>query len=159
VQRSWHARPQPDPRTGLQGAGSGDTATEGENVSDIGIGSTIWVFETNHRAYTKDAIGSSTGSPIYREYWQPREITGETRVGWVLKSGLKVPKKRSSLSWTIDAGTHPPYLVSLAELDEQCWGNADRFAISDHVRRHATTAQLRQIAEIVGWREKAKSAK
>ncbi len=63
----------------------------GDAMSDsaLGIGSTVWIFDENHRVYVKGAGHFSAGHLIYREHWRPTNITSETRVSWVL-DGLQL---------------------------------------------------------------------
>jgi hypothetical protein len=114
-------------------------------MAEIGIGSTVWVFDENHRVYARDANGRAPGGPIYREHWVPVTITSETRVSWVINRwDKKLPKKRP-------AGYRPRYCVSQAEIDEECWADDYRYAIVRHVE-WCDPATLRKVAELVGYK-------
>ncbi len=108
----------------------------------IGIGSTIWIFDENHRVYHKDTAGRSEGGPIYREHWRPVVITGETSRSWIIGSrwDLKIPKH----------GPHPAACFTEAEMNDYCWANDYRSKVVRCVER-CDAAKLRQIAAIVGY--------
>lgn len=89
------------------------------------VGDTIWRFDHNHRVYRPLKPGeppyASRGAPIYREYWVPTKITGETRVSWETCYG-KVPKNgkdRRRKGWCF----------TQEEVDHDVWIDAYRYRI------------------------------
>ena len=116
------------------------------------IGSTVWVFDHNHRVYRKDANGRSVGGPIYREHWVPTEITGETARSWITRYG-KFPKKDQECS-LIPQGGYSPLTVAFTEaaVDDNVWQRDHAVRIADLVR-NADAHTLRKIAELIEYKE------
>ena len=107
----------------------------------LGIGSTIWIFNINNRRYEK-----GHNAPVYRGHWQPYVITGETSRSWLLENGLsKVTKK--------NPGTNIAFTEK--EVDDDCWLNSNRMAISRVLERCTDAALVRQIGDMLGYKEKA----
>ena len=65
--------------------------TSQDEVANLGIGSTLYSFDSNRRTYEK-----SGGAPVYEKHFEAEEIVGETKVSWVMKRGYKVNKKTLS---------------------------------------------------------------
>ncbi len=105
------------------------------------IGSTVWVFDSNRRIYSK----SKRGGPIWREHWKPRTVTGETARSWLLGEyawSVKVPKR----------GADPlKFAFSQSEIDEQAYVHENRHGIADKVHSLTDPVILRQIAALVGY--------
>jgi hypothetical protein len=123
---------------------------EGVDMIEPKVGDTIWVFDENHRVYSKDDDGRSFGRPIWREYWRKRTITGENRRSWLISGGGKCPKKRGY--W--DKRT---FAFSEVEIDELEWEETHahqiRRAVSNMTdKNEATIAKLKAIAEIIGYK-------
>lgn len=114
------------------------------------IGQTVWRFDSNHRVYTKPYPGCKwSGSVlIYREHWRPCVVVGETSRSWLVGIRLggnahwKVPKR----------GPHPGFALSEQEVDDDCWLNQHRLAISQAVLYLRDATKLRQIADIINWK-------
>ena len=92
------------------------------------IGSTIYIFDRNHRVYRKDAHGRSMGGPIWREHWRPVTITGETSRSR-LCDNVKLPKKGGR--WIADP----------AEIDRQAWAHEHKYRIGEMVQRTHWTGE------------------
>lgn len=112
------------------------------------IGDTIYRFDVNRRKYSPPPPGSGRiwGDLIYREHFHALKIVGETRHSWVLEHNYKA--KKSDL-----AKPHLPGRTFHTEeqMEENVWRNTHRMKIVDWIQTHATTAQLKQIAEIIGY--------
>lgn len=114
-------------------------------MAEIGIGSTVFVFDHNHRVYGKDR-----GSPIYREYWVPVGIRGENRSSWLLDNYYeRFSKKPPHQTKTTPYGNHR-VAISVQEVDDDCWQHDHRYRIVRLVER-CDVAVLRQIAALVGY--------
>ncbi len=124
-------------------------------VAELHVGSTVWIFDYNHRVYAKDASGRSIGGPIWREHWVPYKITGETRVSWITDRGKfpKKPNKRGLFMMSqgmysaLEVAPYPEYI------DNEEWRNTHARIIAERVRA-ADVATLRRIAEIIGYEVK-----
>ena len=113
----------------------------------LGIGSTVWTFDTNRRVYATD----ERGGPIFREYFQPLVITGETSKSWLAGpdwSPVKVNKKTLAIKGGF--GLAPFVYPSQEAVDDACWTKEYRIDISTAVGRCQDAAVLRQIAAILG---------
>jgi hypothetical protein len=73
------------------------------------VGSKIWIFNSDHRVYRP----GSMGPPIWREYWEEKTITGETRISWLVG-----PKKISKKD--LAAGKAYGILASQEDVDAAC---------------------------------------
>jgi hypothetical protein len=104
----------------------------------------IWVFDCNRRVYPVKAPGETSGSPIYREHWVKREITGETTRSWLINEGwraVKVPKR----------GASPRrFLFSEKDVDDAVWVNDHRYRI-ERLIPTLSPEKLRQVAELIGY--------
>lgn len=110
-------------------------------ANPLGVGSTIWMFDSNRRVYDKN----KGGNPIYREHWRPAKITGETSRSWITdRWGQKVLKR----------GPHPGAAFTQEEVDDDVFINDNRYTISDAVRRCRDAATLRAVALLVGYEPK-----
>lgn len=107
----------------------------------IGIGSTIWRFDLNHRIYKDHNSG-----PDYRSYWLETKITGETPRSWLVGNWAKCPKK----------GDHSGWAFSLEEVDDNVWSHDERHKIIRCVER-CDVFTLRKIAELVGYTTEVKA--
>ena len=77
-------------------------------MSDLlGIGSTIWRFDENHRIYKDKHSG-----PDYRCFWRECVITGETSRSWIVGNWGKCPKR----------GDHTRWALTAQEVDDDVWG-------------------------------------
>lgn len=112
----------------------------------VGIGSKIWGFDSNRRKYGKDR-----SRPIWREHWKEFYVVGENRVSWLLgfkpggESWTKCPKKRQVHQLR-------EWAFSEAEIDEQEWDQKHRWKVMDLATRQLTTAQVRAVAEMIGFK-------
>lgn len=103
------------------------------------VGDKVWTFDLNHRVYPKDENGRTTGGPIYSEHFRQVEITGETTKSWLIgKWQERTPKAR-------------PGIFTDEQKADMIWSNQHRHPIVDLVRR-CSVEQLKQIAEIVGYK-------
>lgn len=115
-------------------------------IAEIGIGSTVWVFDPNRRVYPRAPEGKLclSDSPIWREYWRPCTIKGENSRSWILSDGTKVPKKN-----------HNPLMVSFSqeEIDKAAWVQENRHKIVRVIERLHDYDTLHKVAELVGYKE------
>lgn len=69
------------------------------------VGDTIWMFDPNRRAYTREPGQVYGGKLIRREQWVPRTIAGETSRSWLVERWAhdtkprKVPKNGPHPGW------------------------------------------------------------
>ena len=107
-------------------------------MSDISIGSKLWMFDHNRRRYNEKR------ECIFREHFFEVEIIGETSRSWLIGSyrPLKIPK---ASPW----GAGKLYTAKMVE--DSIYENEHKYKISELIRYKATVAQLRQIAEILGY--------
>lgn len=122
-------------------------------MSDIGIGSTVWVFEANRRVYAKKRAGDAYGhgGPIYREHFVARKIYGETKRSWLVGEDhdpIRVDKK--TLTTRSEFGRGCNVLTSEHEVDDACYVEDTRNSIADAVRRCRNASVLRQIEALLG---------
>jgi hypothetical protein len=106
----------------------------------------VWVFDINRRVYPVMAPGKLplSRSPIYREKWVKREITGETSRSWLIDEGwrvVKVPKR----------GANPRFfLFNEKDVDDNVWTNDHRYLIALLIQT-LSPEKLRQVAELIGY--------
>jgi hypothetical protein len=106
----------------------------------LSFGSIVYVFDENHRVYPEDKSVSS--NPIYREYFRPMKIVGETTRSWLLSNGMKVSKKTL-------VGIYP----NEAAVNQACWVHEHKWKIirkTENIRDYET---LRKLADLVGYDE------
>jgi hypothetical protein len=113
-------------------------------MSEIGIGSKVWVFDINQRKYP-DGAGMSA-LPIWREHWREQEVIGETKRSWLIGyawNPTKIPKKRENFT---------TLAYSQEEIDNLEWVDSHRHKIARRLERVVLTAeQWKQIAAIIGY--------
>ena len=112
-------------------------------TAKVGIGSPVWIFNSNRRVYREGA----RGGPIWREHWMPEKIVGETSRSWIVGQGTwekKIPKK----------GPWHGVAFSQEEIDNAAYVHEHRFRISEKVGRLDDFACLRKIAELIGYEER-----
>ncbi len=110
----------------------------------IGIGSTVWVFDINRRVYPPKPAGKlwSTGGPIYRHHWVPQRISGQTARSWLTDYGHKIPKK----------GEHQGVAFTQQEVEDAVWLNSYHYEIVETLRRIKDVNILRVVAHDIGWK-------
>lgn len=116
-------------------------------MSEIKVGSKIWRLDSNHRLYeqVKNAAGKmvSPGGSIYRNHWIECEIVAETSRSWVNSWGIKIPKK----------GPHYGFAFTQQEVDDRVWVHDSRFKIVSLLEREWDVQKLKQVAEILGYKQ------
>ena len=113
-------------------------------MTDLAVGSTVYVFDENRRVYTKPADGG-WGEIIYREHFRPRKIVGETSRSWVLEGYDEAKVNKKTL-----AGVY----VDDEAVDRACWIHDNAHKISYQVgnlTKQGDYDKLRAIAEIIGY--------
>ena len=105
------------------------------------IGSTVLVFDSNHRVYARD---KPYGGPIYREHFVPREIVGETSRSWILLGGRKISKA------TLEG------IFTPEQADDLAWADAHRYKIREVVWGIKDVHVLREVAKLIGYQEEAR---
>ena len=107
----------------------------------LGIGSTIWIFDSNRRVYPEPRSAYGGGGPIYREHWRPVTIEGETSRSWVTSwYGKKVPKR----------GPRQGIAFTEAEVEADVWVHDHRYKIVRMVEQ-CEVETLKAIAQAVGY--------
>ena len=110
----------------------------------LGIGSTIWKFDSNYRVYKSNASISSSAS--YREQWRPVVITGETSRSWIIggRNNAKCPKK-GGYGWAL----------SEKEVYDDVWLKENRYKIMQRLNfgSNQSVEVFRKIAELIGYEE------
>lgn len=121
---------------------------------DISLGSTVWRFDRNHRVYARDASGTATGPAIFREYFRPTTISGQTTKSWVTTGGLKIPKAGGDVR-ECAGGAYGKIAVYMTQeaVDAECWRQVHRWRLAKKVEECNDVALLKQIAALVGYRE------
>lgn len=121
-----------------------------KGIDELQVGDTIWVFDDNHRVYTKPQKGRAWGKIIWREHWVPRTIIGETRVSF--EYATRGGRKREG---TIPKRGPLPSNIALSQqhIDEYEWVNRHKYRLSRDVERITDPATLRKVAEIIGFDE------
>lgn len=100
----------------------------------------VFVFDLNNRVYEKDVNGRTFGGPIYREHWCKYEVIGEEKRSWLVNEYPgKITKAKAKF---------------IADVDEDCWLNDNRYKIIEDIKRCTDSATLRAIAKLVGYEEK-----
>jgi hypothetical protein len=108
---------------------------------EIKIGDTYFIFSENNRVYEK-----SNGNIIYRKHFVETKIHGETSRSWIIGPWYsKVPK---SNPWGI--------LFTAEMVDDAVWAKENKWKISNAVQRLNDIRLLRNVAEIIGYKETAK---
>lgn len=124
--------------------------------TELRVGSTVWVFDQNHRVYPPTPKGRlCSDGPIYREHWVARQIVGDNKATWLLNGGHKVPKRKDPDAIHLKTRGRDRNLrvaVSLQEVDDDCWANDRRRDVVRAVER-CDIAALRQIAGLLGVEE------
>lgn len=113
----------------------------------ITIGQTVWVLDTNRRVYTK-----AQSAPIYREYFTPHKVIGETSVSWLLEHALKIDKRTGLLRKPSPQGyfgLHPRIYISSAEVEDACYVNDHCYTIGRAVQGCKDAEILRQIKALL----------
>ncbi len=104
----------------------------------------MWLFDSNHRVYPKGGVG---GGPIFREYFIPRKIIGETRVSWVLDDDRKVSKKE--LQTKGGYGLSSNVFTSKEQIDDECWVQDERHRVVRAVQSCRDANTLRKIDALI----------
>ena len=106
------------------------------------IGDTVWYFDPNHRVYNRDANGRRIGGPIWREHWRPVEVTGETRLSWIVGHDnyevFRVKKK----DWPAKLALSQEHITQLQFVK-------DRFKIASDVGKCLDYATLKAIHDLL----------
>ena len=132
----------------MPGQDKSDVLAGASAEPEIGVGSTIWVFDINRRSYAKPEQGHIWGQNIWREHWGPRKIVAETGRSWVLDrpDGLKVPKK----------GADPSrFAFSQLDIDRRAWIEDNRHSIERAVGRVQGYELLQSVAKLIGYQSKS----
>jgi hypothetical protein len=119
-------------------------------VSALGLGSKVWVWRHGHR---------HTG--VVRDGFEEIAVTGQTRVSWIVGEGwreFKIPKRHQGDTFrkTDRSGYGSTVYLTEAAVDEACWRATHEHRIRRAVEQFmygCTVAQLRQIAQIIGYDE------
>lgn len=122
------------------------------SVLELKVGSPVWVWDENCRVYRKSADGRSTGGVIWREHWQKKEITSETRISWVIGENhwnqIKFPKRNPR---------EKPWLFCFSEeeLDQRCYVAENRHRIASALQNCEDYAMLKTVARAIGYEERS----
>jgi len=114
-------------------------------MSTVGIGSPVWIFDSNHRVYPPREKGGLSSGPIWREHWVKRKIVAETSRSWITDYwGRKIPKK----------GADPRVIAfSEEEITRAAWVHDNAHKIARVVGVSNDFEQLQAIAKLIGYQE------
>lgn len=117
--------------------------------AQIGIGSTVWLYEENRRVHAKGS--GRTGGPIFRGHWAEYKITGETSRSWIVGvdgwEKCKLPKKLAPA-----VNEYAP-CFSAEELDRRCFV-AERHKLMQHIGNIRDYDTLKAIADASNYQPK-----
>lgn len=118
------------------------------------IGQTVWLFNCNRRVYGPDGHGA----PIYREYFVPYVIKGETRTSWLLGENLKINKATGELRPERGGfyGLSPHVFTTEEEVNDACYIHCNAYEISRLVQQCRNAKVLRTIANMLSLEENMK---
>ena len=111
---------------------------------EIGIGSTLWLFDTSRRRYRP---GESR--PIYREHFYPVTVVAENKTSWLCGPHGQTKVNKKTMQTKGGFGLDPHVFASEAEIDDACWVNNKRHAVERAVSQCRDADVLRQIAAIL----------
>jgi hypothetical protein len=109
------------------------------------IGDTLYRFDGNRRVYRDGQSG-----PIYREHFEPLKIIGENKISWLLERNWKANKKDLSSAKAWHYGGRGFFTAE--GMEDDIWQHDHRHHIR-HLFDQASPSQLKQIAEIVGYKQ------
>lgn len=121
------------------------------STSALKVGDTLYRYDVNRRVYSKPSAGRAWGEIIYAEHFQPLKIIGETSRSWLLEHDWKASKATLSSPDARKFGGRGFFTAE--QMADDIWIHEHRHKIRDMLDR-ASPAQLRQIAEIVGYNPK-----
>jgi hypothetical protein len=126
---------------------------------ELRIGSTVWIFDRNHRVYPRNASGAAVGGPIYREHFRPHTIESETPRSWVLDGGLKVPKTGGDVR-EAGGGRYGKTIIYMSAegVEDAIWRHENAYALGDHVRALTDVVVLKKVAALTGYVERCSAA-
>lgn len=120
----------------------------------IGIGSTLWMFDINHRVYSAPQPGRLYGVIIWREHWRQMEVVGETRVSWLVgwpgSAATRRDVGRLPKSAFRDGKCPRGWALSAEHIDELAWAEEHRHKLADRVHRCDDPRVLRAVWAALG---------
>lgn len=126
----------------------------------LSVGSKLWKFDSNRRAYTKPAPGRLYGSIIFSEHFIEKEIVGESKTHWIVATP---GTKRTAVTRVADMPFNY-HAVKKAIVDDRSdyytddgkaqkiWGHDHRGPLLRKLER-LTDVELRAVAKSLGWPE------
>jgi len=133
-----------------------------ESAVDLGVGSTVWVFDPDRRVYPSKVEKGNLwgGPPIWREHWRPCVIIGETSRSWLVGYSAGDPNPRKIGKRDLASGKVHGVLTTSQDLDAACYVNEHAYDIAERVKRlsggRKAAEVLKQIALLIGYEEKPK---
>lgn len=119
------------------------------------VGDTLYRFDVNRRVYRKAENGRSTGSPIYSEHFEPRTIGGETKLSWLITDGYGIVKvNKKTMRQASNNGWGGWQWFTAEAMEDNIWLADHRHNIRNMLD-NASASQLRQVAEILGYKADA----
>lgn len=112
----------------------------------ITISSTLYEFNQNRRVYRRKLDGTSYGAPIFEEYFQPVQVTGETKVSWIVGPDWAQSKVNKKEILTGRAGV----FFTKAGMEDEIFKNDNAIEIANLVKSQSADV-LRQIAKILNY--------
>ena len=113
------------------------------------VGDTIYRFDHNRRVYDKPGM---SGHLVYAGHFVPEVISSETKQSWLIHRGGKIEWKVNKKTMR-SAQTNRQFgqqFHSAEGMQDDIWRNDHRHKI-ERLMPSATAAQLRQIADILGY--------
>jgi hypothetical protein len=121
-------------------------------MTELKIGSTVYLFDLNHRVYPTDENGKRIFgvAPIYREHFAPRTITGENNRSWIInqRPPIKINKKAIA-----ETGRDGNIFADWNEIEKDIWMHDHRHKIIRELQfKHSEDYDLYQkIATMIGY--------
>jgi hypothetical protein len=100
------------------------------------VGDEVFVFDRNNRVYDEDK------RTIYRKFYVPRVIVGETKISWLLgydETDTR-PERHKKSSGSI---------FTARMVDDMDWMHDKRYRISEQVKSCFDVVKLKQIKELL----------
>lgn len=112
------------------------------------IGQTVWIKDENNRRYRDGQSG-----PVYRGYFEPRSVIGETAQSWLLERDLKIDKKTGRLrcpnknnSWY---GLSSSVWTTESDVEDEIWLGENRNQLAHAVQCCRNARLLRHIMGMI----------
>lgn len=115
----------------------------------------LYRFDQNRRVYKRDPLTNQTlgGAPIYSEHFIPHEVDDETATEYVCSGNFRV-NKRSMKGFYVSQPRDKYPMYTEAEKEAALWSKDHAYKLSQAVFRCKDIGILKQIAALVGYKDK-----